>query len=238
MAVAVEATNSGTAEAASSVSSGTVTNAGADRATFACGTVAGSVSLTVSTFNIEEAGATLVTGSNVEASGGNSCESWWYHVVAPTTSAHDADFTASGTAADIIVAVQTLSDVDQTTPYDNVGTEAITGYFPTVFANTATSATDDLVLDNAATAGFTLTAWTGTPDTANFPIDVSSGELAVRSGWEVGAATVAIGYDWSGSPPSAVHSWLNVNQAVGGGAATPHGPFGLPLHGPFGGPFG
>lgn len=211
------------AAGASSVTSGSVTPSGANPASFAVGISGGSSSVTISSFTIDGTAATAVTGATAQATGGIPNEQWWYHRVG-VSGAHTATVTFSGTVNDAMIGLVTLNDVDQTTAYDNVGTEAAT-YFPTdTLGTSATSAVGARVLDCCAVTNWTLPTWTGTPDTANVVEDVSSGETIARVGHEDGAASVTIGYDWTESAGYS-YVWFNVREDTGGGGgpSTPQG---------------
>lgn len=224
--VAFEDSSSAAAEGATSVSSGSVTPATGDYWSVAWGYVAATDAAALSSFNINETGATEISGTNVSYNASGLAGEVWCYEAAGISSAHDADFTVDTSVNDIFCALMTLSGVDQDTPYENA-TATGAAFFPDDSLGTSvSSATDDRVVDFTGNTGFSAITFGGGDDTANIVETTYSGESGIQAGHEDGAATVTVGYAEPGTS-GFCYVAMNVVQSAGGGGGGPDTPQGL-----------
>jgi hypothetical protein len=161
---------------------------------------------------------TAVPSSKVVATSGNRTVQLFYLVNPSSGAAYNTVFTFTTTINVILGGCSSFSGVDQSTPLGTAVTNNTTG---TSSAVTATSATGEMVIDFQVTSS-NLTARSFTQaagQTSNWKqYDTSGANCSGGSSREAGAATVAMGWSWSGAAEYQALSAVSIKPAAATGA--------------------
>jgi len=188
------------------------------------------------TVNSITKGATAITLENWDDYNPNYWDSTSRYLVAPTTTSETVTVTLSGTADTLFCAVTSYTAVDQTTPVDAASTNNQDSFDPTGL--TITSATSDMVHSSIHCGWHSGLTFQG-DGTERYDSGSIIGYSRAAVANAPGAASVNV--EWgggSGYNSAHVMGGFNINDAGGAPAANPKGVFGMPFHGPFGGPIG
>lgn len=148
MAVALDASVSVSGNAVGSLTSGSFTVSGSDRAGVAA-VVWRQTGINVSSVTIATVAASAVTGAAATNATGNNEAAIWC-AIAPSTGSQTASVTFSNTwGNDLALIVSTYTGADQTTPCQNGN--AATGNDTAATVTVASAAADDMVVDAVIT---------------------------------------------------------------------------------------
>ena len=174
--------------------------------------------VTISTMTHNSVSMTAVTSSKVIATSANRTVELFYLANPSSGSAYNAVFTFTNTINTIIGGCSSFSGVHQSIPLGTAVTNNTTG---TSSAVTATSAADEIVIDFQVTSS-DLTARSFTQaagQTSNWKqYDVTNVNCSGGSSREAGAATVAMGWSWSGGAEYQALSAVSIKPAAATGA--------------------
>ena len=172
---------------------------------------------------------------------------YYKHANHPGSGNFTLDTTFNNSTSSVHHYVIELSGVDQTTPISTVESATATDNAVDAVLGTTLTSMAGLLAYSAANIADTTNPTAG----GNLDPPASLGNLVdrfqtnSRTGWgrDDSVASSSETYDWTGDIDGSLDPWdsfvtvsFSVNAAAGGPAPTPHSPFGLPFHGPFGGP--
>lgn len=206
MAIALDATNSGQNDGASSITVA-LTVSGSNRLLVVkthaeCNGTPTNRPVTGITYNSVALTQATAISYTTAGSEDDTVEIWY--LVAPATGANNCVVTFTGALDGCVVGVESYTGVSQTSPLDATATAATTAVGPATVNITTT--TDNVVLVGAAhdiSSGGTLTANSG--QTENYNVS-NSGQLRAAGGYEVvGGAGV---YTESWTTTSGTRDWM------------------------------